>query len=127
MRYRRFILQALHFLKECVQSLNSHPPQTKYQQTLVWFFTEHNLRSTTELLVVKYFPLSQEDLSKWEDAPEEFYLESLEDCWDSSLRAAGENLFVALACQYREVLGQLRINKIKCVSKLQMELITTFF
>ncbi|KAI9015058.1 armadillo-type protein [Gaertneriomyces semiglobifer] len=78
--------------------------------------TEAFVRKSCEVLVVRYLKWSDEELSNWENEPEEFVAEVDSDAWTFSVRPCAEKLFMDLMQTNRTLLQPFIMTVLQSIS-----------
>jgi hypothetical protein len=96
-RFDRFVVQALHVLKglikcKLIEFLTPDKEKSaKLQQSRekrLSFWTNDRVAQFSEVLILRYFPFTQEELESWKHQPEEFLTIEEEDNPTNTLRVS---------------------------------------
>lgn len=109
--FQNFALQCCKLMKVIVKCDKYKPPReikdttrpeiVQAHQIKMSFFTPTILSEIIKQLVLRYFPLTSEDLESWESEPENFVNEEAGESWRYNLRYCTEVLFLSLLSEFR--------------------------
>uniref|UniRef100_A0A8D0KZC3 Importin-11 n=1 Tax=Strix occidentalis caurina TaxID=311401 RepID=A0A8D0KZC3_STROC len=112
--FERFIVQCLNLIKMIVKNYaykpsknieDSSPEILEAHKIKTAFFTYPTLMEICRRLVTRYFLLTEEELTMWEEDPEGFTVEETGgDSWKYSLRPCTEVLFIDIFHEYNQTL-----------------------
>ncbi|XP_042907797.1 importin-11 [Parasteatoda tepidariorum] len=114
--YERLIVQFMNVVKSiliCQEYKPAKVIEEKNPLTIeahsikVSFFTLPVLKEICDQLLSRYFLLTNEDISSWENSPEEFASEEGGESWKFSLRPCTEVFFLTLFHEFRNLLTPL--------------------
>ena len=115
--FPRFVIFSLNIMKQVLLCMEYRPPKRieemnkESNMTLEGhrikkeFFLPAIVTEICKRLIAKYLPLSPEDLTLWDNDPEEYACEDGGDSWKYSYRPCCETAFLTLFHEYREVLA----------------------
>ncbi|KAL9986951.1 hypothetical protein ACROYT_G001169 [Oculina patagonica] len=123
--FEKFALQCCKLMKIIVKCEMYKPPREikdstpqeilKAHQVKMAFFTRTVLSEIVRQLILRYFPLTSEDLESWESDPENFVNEEAGESWRYNLRACTEVLYLSLLSEFRSTVTPVVIEMIKLV------------
>ncbi|KAF5885913.1 importin-11, partial [Clarias magur] len=126
--FERFIVQCMNLLKMIIKNeayrLAKNPEDSKAESLEAdriksAFFTHSTLTEICKRLVSKYFLLTQEELTMWEEDPESFAVEETGgDSWKYSLRPCTEVLFLDLFHNYSQTLTPVLLDMVHSIQGL---------
>ncbi|XP_076859386.1 importin-11 isoform X2 [Brachyhypopomus gauderio] len=121
--FERFIVQCMSLIKMIVKNeayrLEKNIEESKAEileahQIKSAFFTPPTLTEIGKRLVSKYFLLTEEEVSMWEEDPESFAVEETGgDSWKYSLRPCTEVLFLDIFHQYSSTLTPVLLQMVQ--------------
>ena len=121
--FQRFTIFNLNLLKSILLCMEYRPakniedtrdPMTLQAHTIKQeFFRLETIQEICSKLVTNYLPLTGEDLSLWDEDPEEFACEECGDSWKYSWRPCCETVFLTLFHEYREALSPLLVSMVR--------------
>eukprot|EP01104_Vermistella_antarctica_P000365 TRINITY_DN1044_c0_g1_i1.p1 TRINITY_DN1044_c0_g1~~TRINITY_DN1044_c0_g1_i1.p1 ORF type:complete len:982 (-),score=189.66 TRINITY_DN1044_c0_g1_i1:32-2977(-) len=114
--FDRYLVHCVNFLKDTIGPYQI-TGALKHGEIVKWFFTDDRVKELTQVLVSRYFVLSDEELSHWEDNPELFFNISDQDemCWESQLRASAETLMATVLIHYRDPVAPVLVQMLQHV------------
>lgn len=80
---------------------------------LAQYFSDRFVFALTDLIVDWYLKLRPVELENWNNEPEEFFHEGLDEMWEYLLRPCAENFFRTLMTSNKEILAPYVMNKIE--------------
>ncbi|KAJ7365738.1 Importin-11 [Desmophyllum pertusum] len=123
--FEKFALQCCKLMKIIVKCDMYKPPReikdttpqeiVKAHQVKMAFFTPTVLSEIVRQLILRYFPLTSEDLESWESDPENFVSEEAGESWRYNLRACTEVLYLSLLSEFRSTVTPVVTEMIKLV------------
>ncbi|XP_047679102.1 importin-11 [Tachysurus fulvidraco] len=126
--FERFIVQCMNLIKMIIKN-DAYRPAKNMEDSRAEsleahrikssFFTHSTLTEICKRLVSKYFLLTQEELSMWEEDPESFAVEETGgDSWKYSLRPCTEVLFLDLFHNYSQTLTPVLLDMVQSLQGL---------
>ncbi|KAF4070333.1 hypothetical protein AMELA_G00284210 [Ameiurus melas] len=120
--FERFIVQCMNLIKMIIKNEAYRPAKNvedskaeslEAHRIKSAFFTHATLTEICKRLVSKYFLLTQEELTMWEEDPESFAVEETGgDSWKYSLRPCTEVLFLDLFHNYSQILTPVLLDMV---------------
>uniref|UniRef100_A0A671SYX9 Importin-11 n=1 Tax=Sinocyclocheilus anshuiensis TaxID=1608454 RepID=A0A671SYX9_9TELE len=121
--FERFIVQCMNLIKMIVKNdaykpakniEDSKPESLEAHKIKTAFFTHQTLTEIGRRLVSKYFLLTEEELTMWEEDPESFAVEETGgDSWKYSLRPCTEVLFLDIFHNYSQTLTPVLLEMVQ--------------
>lgn len=121
--FERFIVQCMNLIKMIVKNdaykpakniEDSKPESLEAYKIKTAFFTHQTLTEIGRRLVSKYFLLTEEELTMWEEDPESFAVEETGgDSWKYSLRPCTEVLFLDVFHNYSQTLTPVLLEMVQ--------------
>uniref|UniRef100_A0A9J7Z4M0 Importin-11 n=1 Tax=Cyprinus carpio carpio TaxID=630221 RepID=A0A9J7Z4M0_CYPCA len=121
--FERFIVQCMNLIKMIVKNEaykpaknieDSKPENLEAHKIKTAFFTHQTLTEIGRRLVSKYFLLTEEELTMWEEDPESFAVEETGgDSWKYSLRPCTEVLFLDIFHNYSQTLTPVLLEMVQ--------------
>uniref|UniRef100_A0A672TBB2 Importin 11 n=1 Tax=Sinocyclocheilus grahami TaxID=75366 RepID=A0A672TBB2_SINGR len=121
--FEHFIVQCMNLIKMIVKNdaykpatlkVNSKPESLEAHKIKTAFFTHQTLTEIGRRLVSKYFLLTEEELTMWEEDPESFAVEETGgDSWKYSLRPCTEVLFLDIFHNYSQTLTPVLLEMVQ--------------
>ncbi|TRY54415.1 hypothetical protein DNTS_023688 [Danionella cerebrum] len=121
--FERFIVQCMNLIKIIVKNdsykpakniEDSKPESLEAHKIKTAFFTHQTLMEIGRRLVSKYFLLTEEELTMWEEDPESFAVEETGgDSWKYSLRPCTEVLFLDIFHNYSQTLTPVLLEMVQ--------------
>ncbi|KAK3505864.1 hypothetical protein QTP70_019276 [Hemibagrus guttatus] len=126
--FERFIVQCMNLIKMIIKN-DAYRPAKNIEDSKMEsleahrikssFFTHSALTEICKILVSKYFLLTQEELTMWEEDPESFAVEETGgDSWKYSLRPCTEVLFLDLFHNYSQTLTPVLLDMLHTLQGL---------
>uniref|UniRef100_W5UCH5 Importin-11 n=1 Tax=Ictalurus punctatus TaxID=7998 RepID=W5UCH5_ICTPU len=126
--FERFIVQCMNLIKMIIKN-EAYRPAKNVEDSKAEsleahgiksaFFTHATLTEICKRLVSKYFLLTQEELTMWEEDPESFAVEETGgDSWKYSLRPCTEVLFLDLFHNYSQILTPVLLDMVHTLQGL---------
>uniref|UniRef100_A0A4X2M098 Importin-11 n=1 Tax=Vombatus ursinus TaxID=29139 RepID=A0A4X2M098_VOMUR len=121
--FERFIVQCMNLIKMIVKNYaykpsknveDSSPETLEAHKIKMSFFTYPTLTEMCRRLVTRYFLLTEEELTMWEEDPEGFTVEETGgDSWKYSLRPCTEVLFIDIFHEYNQTLTPILLEMVQ--------------
>ncbi|XP_064620355.1 importin-11-like [Lineus longissimus] len=121
--FERFSVNSLVLIKDILRSDHYRPAktieETKNRDTIEAYkvkmdvFSAGTLAEMVRVLIGKYFLYTVDDLTQWEESPEEFVSDESGDSWKYSLRPCTEVLFLTMFKEFKEMLTPVVMQLVK--------------
>uniref|UniRef100_A0A672QDE3 Importin-11 n=1 Tax=Sinocyclocheilus grahami TaxID=75366 RepID=A0A672QDE3_SINGR len=131
--FERFIVQCMNLIKMIVKNdaykpakniEDSKPESLEAHKIKTAFFTHQTLTEIGRRLVSKYFLLTEEELTMWEEDPESFAVEETGgDSWKYSLRPCTEVLFLDIFHNYSQTLTPVLLEMVQNLQGCSLRII----
>lgn len=99
----------------------------KYVKVTDGFFESEKVKIAIDRLIRIYLPLTEIELSNWEDDPENFFSDDIRDSWKYTLRGSAEAFFLMVCKCYEPEMSQCMTELAHTVQQMPLSLETIGF